>query len=291
MGLCDCMMKLASPELLDIAIDKLFAFCKLDLPGKKLLIKECVSQSRIHFTPDRDRRCYTKKKVQGAQYFLFSRKVGDVEENFHLCFSALCAFYGYCHKQMARILQNNGTTQLSQHGLKYRVSNHSMNAEITESLHDFFNELKSNSEPHSISVVRTHVGLSLKQDNDNIWLGSHHSRRSLYLSWLAHRGYRAQSDSKGSYGTKRNYEKISDDNFDIPVCCCSNFYKYWRDNYSKMKIRKPYVDTCGVCFQFKLEIYKLQRSYNDKRSRYMCMEDDIHKDILMYIQEFLICLK
>ena len=39
MGLCDCMMKLASPELLDIAIDKLFSFCKLDLPGKKLLIK------------------------------------------------------------------------------------------------------------------------------------------------------------------------------------------------------------------------------------------------------------
>jgi len=57
MGLCECMMKLSSPELLDIAIDKLFSFCKLDLPGKKLLIKECVTQSRIHFTPDRDRRC------------------------------------------------------------------------------------------------------------------------------------------------------------------------------------------------------------------------------------------
>ena len=46
-----------------------------------------------------------------------------------------------------------------------------------------------------------------------------------------------------------------------------------------MKIRKPYVDTCGVCFQFKLEIYKLQRTCNANRSRYMCMEDDIHTDI------------
>ena len=90
MGLCDCMMKLASPELLYIAIDKLFAFCKLEFPGKKLLIKEGVTQSRSHFTPDRERRCYTKKKEQGVKYFLFSTKVGDVEENVILCFRALC---------------------------------------------------------------------------------------------------------------------------------------------------------------------------------------------------------
>ena len=137
MGLCGCMMKLASPELLHIAIDKLFAFCNLDLPGKKLLIKEGVTQSRSYFIPERERRYYTKKKVQGVKYFLFSTKVGDVEENVHLCFSALCAFYGYCHKQMARILQNKETCQLSQHGLSGKVSNHSMDEEITESLHDF----------------------------------------------------------------------------------------------------------------------------------------------------------
>ena len=98
MGLCDCMMKLASPELLDIAIDKLFSFCKIDLPGQKLLIKQGVTQSRSYFTPERERSYYTKRKVQGVQYFIFSTKVGDVEENVLICFSGLCEFYGYCHK-------------------------------------------------------------------------------------------------------------------------------------------------------------------------------------------------
>ena len=148
---------------------------------------------------------------------------------------------------MERILQNKETFQIPQQGLIVKVSNHFMNVELTESF-IIFHELKSNSDPHSISVVRTHVGLSLKQDNDNIWLGSHHSRRILFLSWISHRGYRAQSDSQGSYGTKRNYEKISDDNLYMTVCCWSTFDKLWRDNYSKMKIRKPYVDTCGVFF-------------------------------------------
>ena len=46
-----------------------------------------------------------------------------------------------------------------------------------------------------------------------------------------------------------------------------------------MKIRKPYVDTCGVCFQFKLAIYKLQHTCNANRSRYMFIADDIHTDI------------
>ena len=64
---------------------------------------------------------------------------------------------------------------------------------------------------------------------------------------------------------KINYLKISDDNLYMSVCCWSTFDKFWRYNYCNMKIRKPYVDTCGVCFQFKLAIYKLQRSYNDKR--------------------------
>ena len=117
---------------------------------------------------------------------------------------------------MTRIIHDQVTCQIPQHGLIGQVSNHSMNEEVKESLHEFFDDLKSTSEPHSISVVRTHVGLSLKQDNDNIWLGCHYSHRSLYISWLAHRGYRAQCDSKGSYG-KNNYVKISDDNLDMSV--------------------------------------------------------------------------
>ena len=138
MGLCDCMMKLASPELLDIAIDKLFSFCKIDLPGQKLLIKQGVTQSRSYFTPERERSYYTKRKVQGVQYFIFSTKVGDVEENVLLCFSALCAFYGYFHKQMTRIIHDQVTCQIPQHGLIGKVSNHFMNAEVTESLNEFF---------------------------------------------------------------------------------------------------------------------------------------------------------
>ena len=139
--------------------------------------------------------------------------------------------------------------------------------------------MKGNDEPHSISVVRTHVGLSLELENENIWLGSHHSRRSLYCSWIAHQGWISQSDAKGSYGKMKNFKKISGDNVCLPVCCWRSFDRFWKNNYSNLKIRKPYSDTCGVCFQYKLAISKLHHVSNNKRPTYMCMEYDFHRDI------------
>ena len=65
----------------------------------------------------------------------------------------------------------------------------------------FFKWLKTQSEPHSISVVRSRVGLYLKDDNPSIWLGSHYTRRKIYQLWLENCGWIAKSDSNGSYGS------------------------------------------------------------------------------------------
>lgn len=67
---------------------------------------------------------------------------------------------------------------------------------------------------HEIYVVRTHTGVVLRQDNDNVWISPHHSNSSLYVPWISKCRWILSPDSNGSYGRIDYYD---------PIIECENF--------------------------------------------------------------------
>ena len=159
-----------------------------------------------------------------------------------------CTFsgFGFCAMSNLTVQVAYGKVQPDLHGLTNQVSNNSLNEMIVKSLHEFFKGLIDQAEPHAISIVRTLTGVVLRQDNDNVWLAPHHSKSSLYVSWLAKCGWIASPDSNGSYGSIDYYDPIIERENFLLVCCWKTFENFWNINYSNMKIRKPYTDTCCI---------------------------------------------
>ena len=147
------------------------------------------------------------------------------------------------------------------------------------SLHHFFQGLKEQSETHCISLVRTRTGVCTKNDNENIWLASHYTHRKIYLLWLENSLWIAQSDANGSYGPTKEYHRISRDIETSPICAWSTFVVFWKSNYSKIKIRRPYMDTCGICFINTMAINTIEHKRKLSRNRMMCMENEFWTDI------------
>jgi len=220
--------------------------------------------SRGTYAPIRDRDTPTKK-VKGKSYILFPPE--NVNSPIHVCFMALCTYSGFGWKAMNNLRKqaDKGDFQPDLHGLVNEVSNNSLNEMVVKSLNAFFKGLQEKAEPHSISVVRTRSGVVLRQDNDNIWLAPHHTRRSLYVSWLAQCGWIASPDNNGSYGKIDEFDPIVDSENCLPVCCWKTFDDFWRINYTNMKIRSPYTDTCCICWHFNNSLKAIYKNSIVKR--------------------------
>jgi len=96
---------------------------------------------------------------------------------------------------------------------------------------------------------------------------------------LANSGWIAQSDANGSYGPTKEYHRISRDIETSPICAWSTFVVFWKSNYSKIKIRRPYMDTCGICFINTMVINTIEHKRKLSRNRMMCMENEFWTDI------------
>ena len=94
------------------------------------------------------------------------------------------------------------------HGLRLRQGDATIYDEVKNPLHEFFERLTKEAEPHASKVVRLTTGLILKDDDDNVELPSSYTKRTLYSRWCWDRGWDIKpKGGAGSYGRVQDYSK------------------------------------------------------------------------------------
>ena len=138
------------------------------------------------------------------------------------------------------------------HKITGEPSNHVTKEYKLGSMRIFFSVLEKEAEPRSTKVVRTKIGIALRDDDDTIDLPPSYSTRGLYCKPMHLWGWNCKVDGRGSFGKRCNYEARSYDEFWVegvneaiyPISY-STFHCFWDLHYPKLNIRSPsYFDLC-----------------------------------------------
>jgi hypothetical protein len=169
-----------------------------------------------------------------------------------VCRSAIAALLDFSSRKWRTCADAVKYNKPPIHGGKY---NRNASSQFTEhcvtSLHEFFEGLKDFAEPESTCFVREETGSGLRHGEENVsLLPSCFSKRGLFIRWCDERGWKMITLPRGGY---RHEKKKNDDGSDVetqPICSNSTFYRFWKEHYPKLILKRPSEDACTYCYQF-----------------------------------------
>jgi hypothetical protein len=143
------------------------------------------------------------------------------------------------------------------------------NAEMYDSLSQFFENLKEEALPFATRIVRDESGTNTRDDDpDEIAIPPHLTKHKCYSWWCYERGWKVKkfSSAQTIYTKTADYEVRDDwpDNDPKKICTWPTFRSFWQKHFPKLVVRGKGSDTCTDCLvlrnQFRTRAARLERT-------------------------------
>lgn len=248
---CNCLTILRDDEIREAVANYVFEFQKMDVvDGAQKVVEWFKFASRgkgnAMFPLPTDTNGMTMSADAG-------RKMNEAM----LCTSALGNLldFGRATLQKCRKLAKNGGAYPKHGNTGKRNKAYKDDSQIVAELRKHFHRLEKLGEVRATRFISRLVHGKLQtgirdDEEDYIFLPACSSRRSCYFRYLEEQGKKARALGDGSY------EIIGDiDGADVkPYVSRSTYNRFWKKEFSHLRITKPSEDICSFCVRMTISI-------------------------------------
>lgn len=255
---CTCMRFLQEQENTGKAMqvaEYMVHFTSLGREAKRSLLHEWAKVSTYLRSLDN-----TNRKMS---YLLPGIRSVQGEAIHRICRNGLQGLLDVGRRSWKTAMEDPGRAEQLTGRMELESNKGKANAEIYDSLHIFFTELKLEALPFATRIIRDETGTTTRDDDpDDLVLPPHISKHSCFARWCYLRGWKVEkkSSAKTIYTPVKEFTRrpFDDDDEDgVPLWPEGSEYKrvvtwptflyYWKRKFPHIKVRKKGADTCTDC--------------------------------------------
>jgi hypothetical protein len=252
---CKCLSCLDDYSLRNSVALWTLGFARLDKPTQQMLVMEKIRATNLVLADD-NRRVAVNQPLYFIPFTTELPEVAEVMVKVKVCRTAMMVLLRMGKIAWATCKQAVDSGSNPQHGLKGQecARSRKFKLKVEPALIEFFETVvKPLSGPRPTRSTRQASGaIDVRDYEDTSELDPEWTKRRLFGRYCYDLGYAVSKGSVMVIKKRKDEDWLASDLEYGEVCSWAFFWGYWNCYYSKIVVRKPSKDICGLCYQFHL---------------------------------------